>query len=205
MLVVSSLLPTRSNINGPSALLYSVLKYRSNGEKVRLYCFNHIGATAQQLREIEAELNIEIEVELRKPRRILRYFRGILKILRGLPHESGIFNLTSTANLEIASTKTVLLYPSWLVGLMKNANSDIHILAPDCMALHYRRTLRHHPKRLNRYIAAFRWLLSINLERVASKRAAAVYFVGRDDLRYYYICGGRNGIFIRHPISEDML
>ncbi len=65
--------------------------------------------------------------------------------------------------------------------------------------------MRYHPNGLRRALAWYLWRCSLKLESMLHEGVSKVFFVGRDDLLYYKLCGGTNGYFLRHPLSEELL
>lgn len=205
--LISTITPTSTNIGGPSALPYQLIKYRPSHINIELYSFNENKISQEKISEISNEL--ECNIHLIKYSRKYRIFqqKGIRTIINRF-YSLPIKSLQMSNNILYTQLKQfdyIWIYPHILYNLSLPINKKMIITGPDSAALHYYRALRDQYIRDNNltkiYNRAYKKFLALE-HKWGVKANTTLHFVGELDQKFYSTNLGKNSFYLPHPYNN---
>ena len=203
---VSTMMPTPTNVGGPSALPYQLIAHHPEGVDVDLFVFNNNKIPTNDVVKYSCDLHSRVEiVKAASCYRLcnLPVLRWLLYRIKDLPFQT----LISLPNKLISRINQnydfVWLYPHYLLGIAKQMRIPMVITGPDSSALYYERCLKDP--------WAMRNIGNANISKMLKKQKylesalsslpyCRLHFVGEEDL-HYYLCRHSHGdaFYLRHP------
>lgn len=213
ILLITHYTPTKDNYNGPSALMYHLLKNREPDVELKVFSFNRNLVSNKATDESARNLNAEIILIKRNLTNILlttNRFAHLLKTLRVRKLSADCyFSLPSEIikSIDAYNPQLVFIYPHTNLKIAKQLSKyKIIVCGPDCASLHYSRLLRdlycfRHGNIKNQICTYYNRLL---LEQEWCKiNNAFLYLVGQTDCNYFNIINDcTKAYFFPHPHYE---
>lgn len=212
-LLITHYTPTKDNYNGPSALMYHLLKNRPSNIQLNILSYNRNRVPNRVIIENSKILNATIN--LISKRFYNRFFTSnkvnrILKFLRIRKLSADCYySLPSSTLRSIDSFKPqlIFIYPHTSLKIAKQLHKyKIIVCGPDCVSLHYSRLLRDEYsfkydkikelmlKYYNRLLMEKEWGKLDNV---------LLYLVGQVDCTYFNIINNKiKAYFFPHPHYE---
>ena len=211
IIVVTALTPTQENRGGISALLYSLLRFRSNGIELKVYTLNVNRISLEERQEISEQLSAEIET-VTTPKTIVnslnkKWIARLQKLYWGAPDVHNLVSQEFIARLQSEECDFVLLYPFYMSPIALSVPSQQFVVSgPDSEALNRSRRLAN-PYRLSSRkmsIDDFIYLQKNKaLEKIWGAKNVWVHFVGMADYKFYCdVSGNTNAHFLLHPFVK---
>ena len=215
VLLISTLVPSKHNIGGPSALIYYLAKERPAGIKIDLMYYQGPENRDHLFQGDLANVFSSTREVKRTPRLYSYFLKGIQKTnivpnLRGLD----LAYLPNKEDIKFINENEydiIWIYPNMLYSWYKRLfRSRIVMTGPDCSYLHYqliREYSRNDPSLFPKHlwqIKKYRELSenSFKLESLWAESNALLHVVGGDDKRTYDQLGqGKHSFFSPHPHS----
>lgn len=205
--LISTMIPTSTNIGGPSALPYQLIKYRPSYISIELYSFNENNIPKEKILEISKDLGCKIYLIKYSTRYKILNQKGIRNIINKL-YILPIKSLqTTTKNLytQLDKFDYIWIYPHILYNLSIHINKRIIITGPDSAALHYYRALNDryvHDNNLTKvYNRVYKKYLKLE-QKWGGVSNALIHFVGKSDQIFYSINSGKNSFYLPHPYNN---
>lgn len=212
-LLITHYTPTKENYNGPSALMYHLLKNRPNSIELKIFTSNKNLAPQRIINESSANLNADISyIPLSLRNRILTSNK-IAKVFRILKFHK--LSADCYYALPASVLKQINLFNPDLIFLYPHTNltiaqqlSKYKIIAcgPDCVSLHYSRLLRDSFCFKNNIEKN---ILSQYHKRLMMEKSwntinnTSLYLVGYTDTQYFNIINNKEkAFFFPHPHYE---
>lgn len=206
----SPLLPTPDNLNGASALMFHLLKYRDYHIELMIISTNANRANSELIDHVSKELNADIYIEPRSLTNKIRMYsklNDVLNIFRKNPvGYEAYYKLSHRCftKIHVYSPDLIWLYPCTYLGVA-NQLRDYKLLVSgcDCDALHISRLLRDsyvfdnrtEKQELKKYRMRIDSIKSWN-----SRPNSYIYLVGKTDEEYFKtIAPNANVKFFQHP------
>lgn len=150
ILLITTITPTLDNYNGPSALLFHLLKQRPNDIDLEIISTNQNKVDTKHKAEIENELKTQIQFLKKDLFNRLRTSNKINRLIKfiGIKHKLPIdsyYKLPPNIiqNIHKQIPDLIWLYPHSLISVAKQLRQyKILVTGPDCSSLHYSRVLR---------------------------------------------------------------
>lgn len=217
ILVVTFFTPYKENYKGISALLYSLLKYRSSDVEVVLYSYNANQLPFEKIRDVERELGIKISfipfpVWIQKLKRIPFLF----KMLELLLPES-LYSYIAVPNeiknrIKLFKPDVVWLYPFFFYNWASKLNNlKFVITGCDNNALFYKRCqddafFKPMKKRIGLLLRLYK---AYHIEKKFARKNVMMHYVGQEDMAsYMHKVNIHNAFFSVHPhncyLSKDI-
>lgn len=210
--VVTTLTPTPENRRGISALIYALLKGRTNNVTAKVYTYNFNKIDEEEIAVISKQLNCGIE--------ILPYRKSMFSRIIGEVWQARIDKFVRPSMLDgrLCTSQVqklflnddadfFLLYPGGVSALtLREKNKKFVVLGPDCDILVRSRRLEN-PYRLSTrkmMVDDFMYLLKcIKKEKLWGDDNIKVAFVGMADYKMYTeVTGNENAHFFLHPFVK---
>lgn len=199
-------MPTPTNVGGPSALPYQLIKYRPDEIKIDIYTYNNNSIASRKILDYSKNLCSKITVIKTTFTYNLCNSLGVRWFLyrfRSLPFQTLITLNKRIRSIINANYDYVWVYPHYLLGIAKQIKRPMIITGPDSSVLHYIRCLEDS--------WAIKTLGEVNINRMLYKQLnlesaiallpnGKLHFVGENDLHCFLSknCHG-NAFFLRHP------
>lgn len=215
ILLITHYTPTKDNYNGPSALMYHLMKNRAHNIELRILSFNRNQVPDKLIRDSSKALNATITIITKSVHNLiftsnkLDFFFKILG-LRRLSADS-YYSLSSSIIKYVDSYKPqlIFLYPHISLTIAKQLfKYKIIVCGPDCVSLHYSRLLRDQYSFLNDKAKIksiiHTYYCRLLMEKEWSKiDNASLYLVGYVDCCYFNIINNiKKAYFFPHPHYE---
>lgn len=210
IVLITELTPTIDNYNGPSAMMYHLMKHRPEGFFLRIYTMNRNAVIPSEIRKTAAELDCEI-IQLNDG--IRNYFHrrhtfADIRIVFGIDksYGEGNYKLRKNTLQQIFNFNPdiVWVYNEKYTTISRQlCHFNLLICGYDCMPLHYNRLLNDGycfltPKRYLK--ALYEYKAHIYWELEQKEIRAKLYVVGINDAVHYRTITGRDDIiFYPHP------
>ncbi len=213
ILLVTHYTPTKDNYNGPSALMYHLLKNRDPNIELKILSFNKNRVKQQVQNEIAKSLNADLIYIKRNLHNTFFTSNKISSILhrlriRKLPADCYYILSKSYINfIKLYDPQIVIIYPHINLQIAKQLSKyKMIVCGPDCVSLHYSRLLRdlycfrcgniknQMHTYYNRILVEQEWYKINN---------AILYLVGQTDCDYFNIINDcKKAYFFPHPHYE---
>lgn len=211
IIVVTALTPTPENRRGISALLYSLLRFRSNGIELKVYTLNVNRISLEEQQEISKQLSADVET-ISTPKTIenclnKKWVARLQKLYWGVPGVNNLVSRDFIDKLKSEECDFVLLYPFYMSPVALTVPSHQCVVSgPDSEALNRSRRLAN-PFRLSTRkmsIDDFIYLQKNKaLEKIWGAKNVWVHFVGMADYKFYCeVSGNTNAHFLLHPFVK---
>lgn len=206
IILISTITPTPTNINGPSSLPFHLIQNRPSNIDIDILTFNENHLSDNDLTESAKKLKCKINtIESSFSYKLLccNGIRTLINRFSKLPLKA--FQ-TTQINIKtiIDDYDAVWIYPHILFKLVKNINKKIIVTGPDSAALYYKRCLQDkyvQDKHLQ-YIYKNVYNKFLYLEKCWSKKPNVIlHFVGKADEKYYKQKTGGKSFFLLHPYN----
>jgi len=204
---VSLFIPTKENINGPSALPYFIMKDRPLEVNINIFSYNHNNISFNEIRKVEEELNVTITV-LKLPiwyTLMRKHKLGKLRLLFRKPLQAYIKLPNSLIRKFNSNLNTTLwMYPHcFYLSSKKMPLVKKVVTGPDSIALHYYRVLK------DRIVLSKKWQLlaytelykkHVKQEYDWNIPNTTMHFVGLADYNFFKrINPNTEAFFLLHP------
>ena len=203
---ISTMMPTPTNLRGPSSLPYQLIAHRPDGITVDIFTMNQNGVSAEAIDGYSKRMKSQVTIVT--PSffyKICNTFglRWLLCRYRRLPFKTLIRLSPSIVSYINDNSDYIWLYPHFLLGVARQFSRPIIVTGPDSSALYCERCLCDS--------FAIRSMGFQNIKRVlqrekllelcwSSLHKSMLHFVGEDDYRYFMDCNPRgNAFYLRHP------
>ena len=203
---MSTMMPTPTNMRGPSSLPYQLIAHRPDGIVVDIYTMNQNGLSAEAIdcysKRMKSQVTIIAPSFFYK---ICNTFglRWLLYRYRRLPFKTLIRLSSSLVSYISNNYDYIWLYPHFLLGVARQFLRPVIVTGPDSSALHCERCLCDNYAMRN--IGSLHLKKALQREQLlescwSSLQNSMLHFVGEDDYRYYMTCNPRGSAFyLRHP------
>lgn len=205
--LISTITPTSTNVGGPSALPYQLIKYRPSYINIELYSFNENKISQEKISKISNELRCNIHlIQYSKKFTLIqqKVIRNIINRFYFLPIKS----LQTSSNIlytQLEKFDYIWIYPHILYHLSLPINKKIIITGPDSAALHYYRALKDQYVYDNNLTKIYKRVYKkfLALEHEWGKKAnTTLHFVGESDQNFYSTNFGKNSFYLPHPYNN---
>lgn len=208
---ISTMMPTPTNVNGPSSLPYQLILHRPDDVLIDIYTLNQNKVRAEAVEDYAKKLNCNLRIittsffykvcnTIGIRWLLYRYRKQSFKTLMQIP--------ASIASYINKSYDCVWIYPHFLLGVGRQFRLPIVVTGPDSSALHYERCL--HDDYAKESIGLQSLKSSLQREQLleagwSSMHNCTLHFVGEEDCRYYLSCNPNGRAFyLRHPSNMPM-
>lgn len=213
ILLVTHYTPTKDNYNGPSALMYHLLKNRTPNIELKILSFNKNRVPQQNQKEIANSLNANLTYIKKNLNNTFLTSNKITHILnklkiRKLPADC-YYSLSKSdiKSIDSYNPQLVIIYPHTNLQIAKQLSKyRIIVCGPDCVSLHYSRLLRDlycfKHRNLKDQIRTYynRLLIEQEWRKINN---AFLYLVGQTDCNYFNIINNcTKAYFFPHPHYE---
>lgn len=205
--LVSGMMPTPTNMSGPSALPFQLISHRPPNIDLDIFTLNSNRIPDNLIAKYEEMMHCTVKVVV--PNKLFlvckksRIFQYAVASLKGMPIESTI-KLNRKLREHINSQYDYAwIYPHYLIGIASQLTLPTIVTGPDSSALDHFRCMKDEGSlklmgeiRIKRYE---RWALNLE-SNWAKKKNVILHFVGREDCSYYLKRNPNGkGFYLTHP------
>ena len=203
---VSTMMPTPTNVGGPSSLPFQLIAHRPKGLVIDIYTFNNNGIQGQYILDYSEKMKSRIRVISASRKFWICQLKGIRWLLCRLirkPFQT-LITLPEVLIKDINNNyDAVWIYPHYLLGIANQLNLPLVVTGPDSSVLHYERCMRDRfISNSNKLDETGKLLMRAKaLETAwAGMHNVQLHFVGEADCRCF-LRNNPNGkaFFLRHP------
>lgn len=203
---ISTMMPTPTNVGGPSSLPYQLIAHRPEGIDVVVYTLNQNHIDGNKLTEYARQMRCSVTVVHAS----LRYrlcntlgLRWIVYRFHSMPFQT-LISLPADDVEKINTNHDIAwLYPHYLLGIGRQIGLPMIVTGPDSSALHYERCLydKYALMQFGQKCIIKMRQHSLRLESSwASLPNTQLHFVGNADCQYFLSNNPQGrGFFLRHP------
>ena len=203
---ISTMMPTPTNVGGPSSLPYQLLLYRPDGILIDIFTLNQNKVSADAVEGYAKDLNCKVKVIKTSLFYNICNTTGIRWLLYHFRKQSfrTLIKIPSSLVSHInRNYDYVWIYPHFLLGVGQQFCLPIVVTGPDSSALHYERCMHDVYTMKNIGIKALKKSLERELlleSGWASMHNCNLHLVGKEDYRYYLSWHpGGHAFYLRHP------
>lgn len=203
---ISTMMPTPTNVGGPSSLPYQLIAHRPDDVHVDIFTLNQNGISQQRINSYAEASRCKVTVVCPSLKYQLCTIKGVkwlLYRLREMPFQT-LINLPKNLVENINSNYDYLwIYPHYLLGIAKQTKLPIVVTGPDSSVLHHERCLN------DSYVCGMARVEGIkkamkrnqNLETAwADMPNAQLHLVGDDDCKCFLRHNPHgHAFYLRHP------
>ncbi len=211
IIVVTALTPTPENRGGISALLYSLLRFRSNGIELKVYTLNVNRISLEEQQEISKQLSAAIET-VSTPKTIVnrlnkKWVARLQKLYWGAPGVNNLVSRDFIDKLKSEECDFVLLYPFYMSPIALTVPSHQCLVSgPDSEVLNRSRRLAN-PDRLSTRKMSIDDFIDLQkykaMEEDWGVKKIGVHFVGKADYKINCdVSGKKNTPLLLHPFVK---
>lgn len=209
IVLVTSITPTEDNFNGPSALMFHLLKNRSKDISLSIFTTNTNKVPDKNISKCSKLLGCEIEQfrnslfsKIFEKQKLYTLMAKIRKIPDVPSRYMESLPTSILAKIREIAPDIIWIYPHGCLGYMKQlSNYRLIVTGPDCASLHLSRALRDPFVLQKEKTINLHWNeLVLNYEKVLAERGIFVHLVGQTDVDYFNcLSPQKNAMFFPHP------